>query len=289
VWALSDPATIVPMAGAWDGDRFVPAFPFAAGTTYAVLDRAGEGWTERARFSGPVAPQREIEVLAIEPGVAEVPENLLRFAVTFSAPVQEGGVRVRLLGADGSELPGLLDLELWDRSRRRLTVLLEPGRIKRGLVPNLEAGPALQAGSSVTFAVDADLASARRSFTVRPPVRSRVDPASWRVDWPGGGLDDLVVTFDRPMDRALVARCLTATTPGRAALDVHGLRWSWRPSEPWREPALHVDPDLEDLAGNSVRRVFDRDLRRPEDDPPELGDVVVLSAGPAARGARPAR
>jgi len=36
-----------------------------------------------------------------------------------------------------------------------------------------------------------------------------------------------------------------------------------------------VDPALEDLAGNSVSRVFDRDLTRPEDEPRETGPVVV--------------
>ena len=46
---------------------------------------------------------------------------------------------------------------------------------------------------------------------------------------------------------------------------------SWRlvPEEPWAagQHQLVVDPVLEDLAGNSVSRVFDRDLFRPEDDP----------------------
>ena len=38
---------------------------------------------------------------------------------------------------------------------------------------------------------------------------------------------------------------------------------------------LVVDPVLEDLAGNSVCRVFDRDLSRPEDDPGDGGPVRV--------------
>ena len=38
---------------------------------------------------------------------------------------------------------------------------------------------------------------------------------------------------------------------------------------------LVVDPVLEDLAGNSVSRVFDRDLDRPEDQPRQAGPVTV--------------
>jgi hypothetical protein len=36
-----------------------------------------------------------------------------------------------------------------------------------------------------------------------------------------------------------------------------------------------VDPVLEDLAGNSVSRVFDRDLTRPEDRPRQARPVSV--------------
>jgi hypothetical protein len=49
------------------------------------------------------------------------------------------------------------------------------------------------------------------------------------------------------------------------------------PRQPWA-PAAHqliVDPVLEDLAGNSVSRVFDRDLARPEDRPRQARPVTV--------------
>jgi hypothetical protein len=36
-----------------------------------------------------------------------------------------------------------------------------------------------------------------------------------------------------------------------------------------------IDPVLEDIAGNSVLRVFDRDLDRPEHDPESRGGVSV--------------
>jgi hypothetical protein len=38
---------------------------------------------------------------------------------------------------------------------------------------------------------------------------------------------------------------------------------------------LVVDPALEDLAGNSVTRVFDRDLTRPGDEPREARAVTL--------------
>ncbi|MGI4893577.1 MAG: hypothetical protein ACRYF3_00490 [Janthinobacterium lividum] len=286
------------MAGIWEGQRFVPRFPFAAGVEYALLTRTANGWSEVARFPGPPAPQSgSTEIVSIDPGAAVVPENLLRFSVTFSAPMEEGSAagRVRLLDGDGVELPGaLLEMppEMWDRPRRRLTVLLEPGRIKRGLVPNMQAGPPLTAGTTVTLVVDASLRDAtgaeltrgcERTYQVVEPLRSRVDPGVWHISWPEiGTVDDLVVEFDRPLDRALVARCLRGGQPGAAVLDAGGRHWRWRAREPWAAVDLHIHPDLEDLAGNSVRRVFDRDLQVRGDDPltlPRTASGLVLVPG----------
>jgi hypothetical protein len=36
-----------------------------------------------------------------------------------------------------------------------------------------------------------------------------------------------------------------------------------------------IDPVLEDIAGNSVVRIFDRDLRRPDQEPRALGTVSL--------------
>jgi hypothetical protein len=43
-----------------------------------------------------------------------------------------------------------------------------------------------------------------------------------------------------------------------------------------------VDPRLEDLAGNSLIRVFDRDLTRAEDDPNHAGRVAIDFTCPQA-------
>ena len=49
------------------------------------------------------------------------------------------------------------------------------------------------------------------------------------------------------------------------------------PREPWAPGThqLNVDPVLEDLAGNSVSRVFDRDLARAGDAPQPVVPVAV--------------
>jgi hypothetical protein len=224
-------------------------------------------------------------VESIEPGGERVPANLLRFAVTFSAAMAEGSAagRVHLLDEHGSELTGaLLEMppELWDRGHRRLTVLLEPGRIKRGLQPNVQAGPPLSEGAAVTLVVDPGVrdadgselaAGARRTWSVGPPIRSRVDPARWEVRRAASASDPLTVRFDRPLERRLVLRYLRVEDArgdpvrGRAAVDADGLEWTFVP-ERLGGRLLRIDGRLEDVAGNSVRRVFDRDLRLARDD-----------------------
>ncbi|RFA12953.1 hypothetical protein B7R21_08885 [Subtercola boreus] len=322
VSALALGGGLQPMAGRWvrhgGAALFTPRFPVVAGSGYAVVGRvdARQPWIELARLDRPsVRLERRTVVDRIDPGGSEVPANLLRFSVTFSDAMEEGSAagHLSLLDAEGVELPGALlgmPPELWDRERRRLTVLLEPGRIKRGLQPNVQAGPPLEEGDTVTLAVDARLrdvsgakllAGVRRTYRVGAPVRSRVDPALWEVRWPASAGDALVVRFDRPLDRALVRRCLIVVdegghpVPGEADLDAAATSWTFRPASGVWAPALSapalsapallasslsVDTRLEDLAGNSVRRVFDRDLSlEGSDDSVAPGTLILRSDG----------
>jgi hypothetical protein len=178
-----------------------------------------------------------------------------------------------------------MDPELWDRQRRRLTLLLDPGRIKRGLVPNAEAGYPLVEGVPVAVRVDPAFrdaagqplrAGATRRYQVGPPVRARVNPTTWHLSYPAAGSSDaLTVTFDRPLDHALLQRCLSINDsagtrlPGHPSVGPYEHSWQFHPDSPWRAGphTLIIDPRLEDLAGNSIRRVFDRDLTRAEDMP----------------------
>jgi hypothetical protein len=278
-----------------DGACFVPRFAFVAGTTYTVeVDGTPAAVLVRARPDLP----RTTDVLEIRPSGGVVPRNLLRLYVTFSAPMGEGdaATHLRLLDGHGSELDGALlpsEHELWDPARTRLTVLLDPARIKRGLVSHREIGYPLAAGGSFRVVVGDGFRDARgarlrvgaeRGYQVGDDERRHVEPDRWTLTAPhGGSVDPLVVTFDRPLDHGLLARCLAVTGPGDqpvAGLAEAGPKersWRFVPSRPWvaGDHQLAVDPVLEDLAGNSVSRVFDRDLERPEDDPRMDGPVRI--------------
>jgi hypothetical protein len=287
-----------PMAGRLVRDGadlcFVPRFPFLDGTIYTVtVDGTTVTVLVRARPGQAVT-----RVAAIQPTAAEVPCNLLRLYVWFSAPMSEGWAAeyVRLARDDGGPITGALlpaEHELWDASRRRLTVLLDPARIKRGLAGHQEAGYPLRAGEPFRLIVGSGFrdaqglplrAPAQRRYHVGGEERRHVDPGTWVLTVPPAGTSEpLQVAFGRPLDHGLLARCLRVSGPGGRLVDgtarIGREERSWRlvPHGTWASGShqLIVDPVLEDLAGNSVSRVFDRDLTRPEDQPRQALPVSV--------------
>lgn len=283
-----------------DALYFIPRFEFLDGTSYSVLVHPPPGarrssttevWTvERPARAGSPATG----VVAIYPTADELPVNQLKLYLHFSNPMSESwaGRAVRVRRADtGEPLQDVflaMDPELWDRQRRRLTLLLDPGRIKRGLVPNTEVGYPLIEGVAVIVSVAAGFrdaggrpltGGAERRYTVGPPLRSRVEPVRWSCHCPAAESEDpLTVEFDRPLDHALLQRSLwVRDSAGRRLLGGGAVgpgerSWRFEPQSQWAVGRYHliVDPLLEDLAGNSLVRVFDRDLTRPEDAPVEL-------------------
>ena len=280
-----------------DAVWFVPRFPFVDSLSYSLIVHSPvkgrpidgpEMWTIQRPVpaAGPTT-----SVAAIYPSAEELPVNLLKLYVHFSGPMSEGwaaqSVRVRRKD-DGAPLDGVflaMEPELWDRERRRLTLLLDPGRIKRGLAPNTEAGYPLTEGVPVIVGIDSEFrdaagrplgAGAERPFMIDPPVRTRVNPADWRYRCPAvGSTDPLTVEFDRPLDHALLQHSIWVHDSAGAALAGQGSvgpgerSWRFHPQLPWDQGrhVVVVDPRLEDLAGNSPIRVFDRDLTCTEDAP----------------------
>ena len=292
--------SLPPMAGRLERDGadlcFVPRFAFLDGMSYTVtVEGKSAAVLVRPRAERPAVT----EVIGICPMADEVPVNLLRFYVWFSAPMSEGYAagQVRLARDDGSIIAGALlpaEHELWDASRRRLTVLLDPARIKRGLTGHDEAGYPLRSGEPFRLVVGEGFRdaqglplrhSAERRYEVGAEERRHVDPVSWELAVPPAGTrEPLRVTFGRPLDHGLLARCLQVRGPGGELVDGTaqigpGERsWQLAPVRAWAAAAhrLVVEPVLEDLAGNSVSRVFDRDLARPEDEPRPARPVTIV-------------
>jgi hypothetical protein len=275
-----------------DAIRFEPQFPLEPGLQYRASfypdklpgHRTTAGKLVTAGFQLPQRPALATTVVReIYPSADVLPENLLKFYVHFSAPMSRGHIyeHIHLRNETGSaiELPFLeIDEELWDPTMTRLTLFIDPGRIKRGVKPLEEVGPALEAGKRYTLFIDKewkDGAGAllkdtfRKMFKVGPADREPVDLATWKVHSPAPETrEPLTITFPEPMDHALAQRVIRVTdgaaqsVAGQTTLEDHERRWRFVPTDAWRRGAhaLWVQQTIEDLAGNNVDKAFEVDL-----------------------------
>ena len=220
----------------------------------------------------------------IYPTAERLPSNLLRLYLVFDRPMSTGEARahLRLLDDAGRTVERAflqLEEELWDASGRRLTVLFDPGRIKRGLRANLESGPPLLEGRRYTLVVDGGWrdadgrplgAGVSKVFETIAPDRALPIVDEWTVEAPAAGTHTpLVLRFPEVLDRALLSSAIAVvdpageTVPGRhrcparrADMDLHpGARVAGR------QHSLRVSSELEDVAGNSLQRVFDAEMQ----------------------------
>ena len=261
---------------------FEPLVPFTRGLRYTV-------WLRNKALGTITIPALASDdkpvLLGIYPSQDSVPENLLKVYLQFSRPMREGQSQkyVTLLKNKTDTLTGVfLDLqpELWNPDRTLLTLWLDPGRIKRDLQPNKRLGTPLQLNNQYQLLVSAAWPDAQgatlgqamtKSFLTVPRDSLSPVPASWAIRAPkSGGMELLEVAFGEALDYSLLTATLTIVDEqGRS---VSG-KWQpgeeeksglFKPDKPWQAGPyrLHVESRLEDLAGNNLNRLFDRDITR---------------------------
>jgi hypothetical protein len=260
---------------------FRPQWPLAAGLHVRVVFHPAGMAPVEAGFETPkTVPAATTRIEHVYPSSDTLPANTLKLYIYFSSPMLRGEAwqHIQLLDEHGApvELPFLeLDQELWDPTNTRLTVLFDPGRIKRGLVPLNEVGPNIQEGRRYTLSISRDWQDATGSplaaafsklFRVVGDEREPVNPAQWRIDPPKESTrDPLVVTFPRPLDYALLQRTITVFgVPGKVEVARGETEWRFTPDAPWKTGPheMVVQTSLEDVAGNRVGRPFDVDTFR---------------------------
>lgn len=272
--------------------RFEPQFLLEPGVAYRAIFRPDQLPGKGGKGSAPITsvfklPPRNSTpttvVSHIYPSADALPENLLKFYIHFSAPMSRGRIydHIHLRDSDGKEveLPFLeIDEELWDPTMTRLTLIIDPGRIKRGVLPLEEVGPALEAGKKLTLVIGREWRDGtgnplkedfRKVFKVGPPDRDPPDPAHWKIQSPKAGTrEPLAVAFPEPMDHALAQRVISVTgesgelIEGKVELEDQERRWTFVPDNPWlrRVYNLVIQTTIEDLAGNNIGKPFEVDL-----------------------------
>ncbi len=277
-------------------------YGFEPGATYTVEVPVQDEQSHKSVFE-IIVPRNDLttasELTGIYPSSNVLPMNQLKIYLEFSQPMQRGQVykHVKLykLPENSVQSDAFLQMpeELWDRSRTRLTLWLDPGRIKRGLAPNTQLGLPLVSGQHYRLDVDAAWQGANgetlkhtasKHFYVDDPDRSRPNETAWVIDYPRSATrEPLTIHFNEAMDYALLQNALMldhavlGVTQGEIAL-LDGERvWQFTPQLAWPSGAysLVVNAWLEDIAGNSLRRKFDVNLHSAEDEPRDINSIEL--------------
>lgn len=264
---------------------FTPRFPPSPGVELHASFKPMNAPEISATFGEPAkAIVATATVAHLYPSSDTWPANTLKMYVEFSAPMAVGDAyaHIRVRDDQGRIVVDpfvAIEPELWDPSGTRLTLLFDPGRIKRGLVDNEESGPPLMPGRTVTVEVDPAMRDATgaplaekfaRQIRVVDAVREVVDVKRWRVTAPSSSGADLIIAFDRPLDHALARRAISimsggSPVAGKISLEENETRFRFTPEAPWSKGvhAIRVDGVIEDLAGNRLGKLFDVDTSDP--------------------------
>ncbi len=265
-----------------DSVLFTAVLPLVAGESYRVEVKSADGsWSEeRLKFKlvGTAVP-----TVSISPLPTVLPANALKLYLHFSEPMEQGVFleRITLQRADGSTVHGAFrETELWSPDGRRLTLWLHPGRQKTGVNLKTDEGPVLQEGRPHTLRIAerwrSTAGGALGKEFVFPITAVSTDhtcpnPQRWQIRVPKAGTrDPLKITFDEPLDPAMLASALKvrraeAEAAGTVAIAVDARSWYFIPVEEWAPGlgTIAIDPLLEDLAGNNLLGPFEVDRDAP--------------------------
>jgi len=271
--------------------EFQPSYPLDYGSTYRAVVYCHVGsamepsWQREFSIPGRKLA-REVPKVEISPSATDLPANTLRFYLSFSTDMRGRFNRrdVSLRDDGGVERSGAFmsfGQELWSADGRRLTLLLDPGRIKRGVSANEVDGAPLVPGRRYTLSVlDAESDTSRAvlisaGFRAIEAERRPLIPAGWSVSVPAADTRKPVsLIFDRVMDRALLDHAFKIETSageviaGKIQIAVGERSVDFIPDHPWKagEFAIIFDGSLEDVCGNRIGEALDHEIW----DPPSI-------------------
>jgi len=161
-----------------------------------------------------------------------------------------------------------------------LTLWLDPGRIKRDLQPNLIMGAPLQKGSIYQVLlnnhwrdIDGDSLADdyQKEFLVGSRDSLSPDPGLWTIyELKSGSTQPLKIDLHESLDYVLLKNAIRivdskgSNVMGTLAPEDRETVLSFIPSVPWNkgEYTIEIESRLEDLAGNNLNRLFDKDLTK---------------------------
>ncbi|MEQ8338743.1 MAG: hypothetical protein RIA62_15400 [Cyclobacteriaceae bacterium] len=276
--------------------KFIPAIPFRRNLTYIIkYDR-----TTINQFSIPGRSKSGRSTLTnIYPSADTVPENFLKIHLEFSKPMSElhSSQYVSLLNENGDTLNHIflrLDPELWNYDHTMLTLWLEPGRIKKSLLPNVLDGIPIEERKQYTIVVSEKWKSAE-GIPLQKAVHKQIYVSSrdermpmvdqWAILVPKSSTQEpLTISFNEVLDYTSLMGSFNVLNskgtqvdgvfhilPGEAGVE-------FIPEQAWHtgKYSIQVEWSVEDLAANNLNRLFDRDLKKDSSQIVESDKVIYF-------------
>lgn len=278
-----------------NGIIFTPDFPFWEGQSYVIQtgnfpenyfenrnqeDHAGLIFSSTSFIISKKRKDPLPRIVNIFPSSDSLAENILRFYIYFSTPMKrEVALQyIHLVDENGDEdVHAFMKFkqELWSPDGKRLTLLFDPGRIKRNVATNLELGPALTQGKYYQLIIDADWETASgeklrqnhiKFFEARKALRTLPNPKEWKIFPPKiNSLGKLTIRFERIYDQALLTKFIEVRDQneqrikGEVSLRDNEKTWIFSPHHPWSSTKIYlvVNAKLEDIAGNNLQNLLD--------------------------------
>ncbi len=237
------------------------------------------------------------KVVTVYPTTDTLPENLLRFYVQFSKSMKtiNNLENIKLLNEKGDEIKGAIFnnvYELWDSEQRQLTLILDPARVKSGLIANETLGRALEPNKHFQLKIEKaeDIYGNQlkeafvKDFLVKKADTIMPNIHNWTVIPPkSNGKSPLQIIFPQVLDRLSLFNQIRLyddtkkqIIEGKIEVINQEKEWRFIPKKKWKKGAytLLINSRLEDPAGNNLNGLFDHQIGSLKSD--QEGKVLEL-------------
>ncbi len=279
---------------------FKPKYGFSPGASYTVFVKNISNVEERFIVKVPeIKLEPSTYVKNVYPTSSKLPMNQLKFYIEFSASMRLGNAfeHIRLYKMPEMKLEAdaffVTTEEFWNPNKTRLTILFDPGRIKRGIESNLQLGLPLVEGYNYKLIIDnawLDINNVKlingyeKQFEVTSVDRESPNPETWNIIFPKTeNKSPIRIDFKEAMDYGLLHSSIAIVNDentvivGEVRLLDDQSKWEFTPKHNWvhGDYKIMIDRWLEDLSGNNLNRKFDVNLKSENDKPKNIKEVII--------------
>ncbi len=219
------------------------------------------------------------KVLEVYPTTDSIPVNILRFYIQFSAPMQEMNIlkHIKLSNEESKDITGVFfenQYELWNEERTKVTLIIDPGRVKLGLLANNKMGRAFDEDKKYTLTIDSLLMDFNdrklsgkftKTFIAIKEDRVSPDTENWKLLLPKANSSDaILIEFQDKIDHVSAHTLIKVfqnkkEIQGQISLSNQEQNWVFKPFKNWEKGnySIIINPRLEDIAANSLNQIFD--------------------------------